>query len=80
MCTHNQRLRKSKKYNIIFHLKINIFTAVKYCCIFHGRVCVMSMHFSGFTRLCSLHWIILLIYVLTDQVTAYCLKLTYRDS
>ena len=23
------------------HLKINIFTAVKYCCILHGRVCVM---------------------------------------
>ena len=22
-------------------MKINIFTAVKYCCILHGRVCVM---------------------------------------
>ena len=25
-----------------FHLKIIIFTAVKYCCILHGRVCVMG--------------------------------------
>ena len=23
------------------HLKMNIFTAVKYCCILHGRVCEM---------------------------------------
>ena len=23
------------------HLKINIFTAVKYCCIFNGRVCII---------------------------------------
>ena len=30
--------------NIIFHLKINIFTAVKYCCLLHGLVCVMP-HF-----------------------------------
>ena len=28
-----------------FHLKMSIFTAVKYCCILHGRVCVMSMQF-----------------------------------
>ena len=42
MCTHNQcfTAKKTKK-NIIFHLKIVIFTAVKYCCILHGRVCVM---------------------------------------
>ena len=33
---------KKKKNIIIFHPKINIFTAVKYCCILHGRVCVMS--------------------------------------
>ena len=26
-----------------FHLKMNIFTAVKYCCILHGRVCVMHI-------------------------------------
>ena len=25
-----------------FHLKMNSFTAVKYCCILHGRVCVMK--------------------------------------
>ena len=29
-------------------MKINIFTAVKYCCILHGRVCVMCV--------CSSHW------------------------
>ena len=23
------------------HLKINIITPVKYCCILHGRVCIM---------------------------------------
>ena len=34
-------LNKNKKHIIIFHLKVNIFIAVKYCCIFHGRVCVM---------------------------------------
>ena len=31
-------LSKTKKK---YHLKINIFTAVKYCFILHGRVCVM---------------------------------------
>ena len=30
-----------EKYQI-FHLKIIDFTAVKYCSILHGRVCVMS--------------------------------------
>ena len=34
-------LSKNKKNIIIFHVKINIFTTVKYCCILHGRVCVM---------------------------------------
>ena len=34
-------LNKNKKNIRIFHLKINIFTAVKYFCILHGRVCVM---------------------------------------
>ena len=42
MCTHNQCFRaKTEKNIIIFHLKINIFTAVKYCCILHGHVFVM---------------------------------------
>ena len=41
MCTHNQCFRAKKKKNIIFHLKINIFTVVKYSCILHGRVCVV---------------------------------------
>ena len=35
-------LSKNKKNIIIFHLKINIFTAVKYCCILHGHVCIMA--------------------------------------
>ena len=26
---------------MIFHMTINIFTAVKYCCILHRRGCVM---------------------------------------
>ena len=44
MCTHNQCFeQKNMKNNIFFHLKINIFTAVKYCCILHGRVCVMIL-------------------------------------
>ena len=34
-------LSKNEKNIIIFYLKINIFTAVKYCCLLHGRVCVM---------------------------------------
>ena len=41
MCTHNQCFRAKKKIIIIFNLKINIFTAVKYCYKLHGRVCVM---------------------------------------
>ena len=41
MCTHNQCFRAKKKNIIFFHLKINIFTAMKYCCILHGRVFVM---------------------------------------
>ena len=42
MCTQNQCFKAKNKNVIIFHLKINIFTAVKYCCILHGRVCVMN--------------------------------------
>ena len=34
-------LSKNKKKIIIFHLKIIIFIAMKYCCILHGRVIVM---------------------------------------
>ena len=32
---------KNKKSIKMFNLKINIFTVVQYCCILHGRVCVM---------------------------------------
>ena len=35
------RAKIRKKYKKI-HLKMNIFTAVKYCCILHGRVFVMQ--------------------------------------
>ena len=49
---YQQSMFYSKKKNIkIFHRKINIFTAVKYCCILHGRVCVMLMN----AFVCSLH-------------------------
>ena len=34
-------LSKNKKNIKNFHLKMNIFTAVKYCCILHGHVFVM---------------------------------------
>ena len=40
MCIHNPCFEKNKKNIRIFHLKINIFTAMKYCCILHGRVIV----------------------------------------
>ena len=36
-------LRKNKKNITIFHLKIIILKAVKYCCILHRRVIVMSI-------------------------------------
>ena len=35
-------LSKNKTNIKNFHLKMNIFTAVKHCCILHGRVCVMT--------------------------------------
>ena len=40
----DHQLSKNKKYIKKFHLKMNLFTAVKYCCILHGRVCVMLSH------------------------------------
>ena len=43
MCTTINVLEQKKKYIVIFHPKINIFTAVKYFCILHGRVCVMLL-------------------------------------
>ena len=36
-------LSKIRKNFKTFHLKMNIFTAMKYCCILHGRVCVMCL-------------------------------------
>ena len=39
-------LSKNTKNVISFHLKINIFTAVKYCCILHGRVFVKILPVS----------------------------------
>ena len=43
MCTYNQSFeQKEEKHIKKNHLKMNIFTAVKYYCIFHGRVFVMS--------------------------------------
>ena len=43
MCTHNQCFERMRKNIMLFHLKIDIFAAVKYCCILHGRVCVMIL-------------------------------------
>ena len=64
MGTHNQYYEpKYEKYKNN-HLKINIFTAVKYCCILHGRVCVMETQLeeTGFnftlTCLCNILWFI----------------------
>ena len=42
MCIHNQCFEQKGENIIIFHLKIEIFTAVKYCCILHGCVCIMN--------------------------------------
>ena len=43
------KLQIVKKKNNIknFHQKINSFTGVKYCCIFNGRVCVMSSQYQN---------------------------------
>ena len=38
MCTHKLCLSNIVKDIKNFHLKTNIFAAVKYCCILHGRV------------------------------------------
>ena len=40
---HNQCFEQKRENIIIFHLKIESFTAGKYCCILHGRVCVMGL-------------------------------------
>ena len=40
-CTHNLCFEQKKENYHIFHLKIIVFTAVKYCSILHRRVFVM---------------------------------------
>ena len=50
-CTHDLCFEQKNKNIKNFHLKINIFTAVKYCCILHGRVCVMCLYKNYFPRL-----------------------------
>ena len=48
MYTHSMfRAKIQKKILYFFHPKINIFTAVKYCCILQGHVFVMNKIFSG---------------------------------
>ena len=42
-------LSKNKKNIKKYILKINIFTAVKYCCILHGRVCVRNAKLEAAT-------------------------------
>ena len=47
MCPHNQCFEQKIRKNItIFHLKIIIFIAVKYCSILHGHVCVLTVCYS----------------------------------
>ena len=49
--THNQCFEKKIRKNIKnYHLKMNIFTAVKYYCILHGRVCVMLLDILRYSR------------------------------
>ena len=43
-CTHNLCFGQNKKNIRNFHLKIIIFTAVKYFSILHGHVCVMILY------------------------------------
>ena len=79
MCTHNQcfRAKKTQKKYIIFHLKMNIFTAVKYCCILHGRVCVMSLDivlFKGVTN--QLHTEVYVSYSSQEPVVQSIVSLT----
>ena len=51
LCTHNQCLSKTKKNIKKIHLKMNIFTAVKYCCILHGRVCIIAQLFKHYNAI-----------------------------
>ena len=52
MCTHDQCFRAKRFFFFfIFHLKINIFTVVKYCCILHGRVCIMIAYLIRFREI-----------------------------
>ena len=43
-------LDKNKKNIKLFHLKIILFTAVKTCCILHGRVFVMGFYAAKFLQ------------------------------
>ena len=50
-------LNKNKKSITIFHLKIMIFTAVKYCSLLPRRVFVMSrIYYLSFTFLAKVNW------------------------
>ena len=49
-CTHNQCMSKNKKNIKKIHLKMNIYTAVKYCCILHGHVCNVFLEFLGMAQ------------------------------
>ena len=56
------KIRKIKKNN----LKISSFTAVKYCCILHGRVCVMIGFYEDLTKIIIYHKIHTLFFLLTS--------------
>ena len=52
-------LSKNKKNIIIFHLKIIIFSAMKYRCILHGHVCVMIYHLVSLMKGHRKFWLVL---------------------
>ena len=74
-------LSKNKKNVSFFHLKITIFTAVKYCSILHGHVCVMYLKtkthvsFAVTAKLISVFvfatWVVQYIYSLNPKFQAY---------
>ena len=66
MCTHNQCFEQKSEKILEFHLKINIFTAVKYCCILHRLVVVMN-------TICNIFCIIVsLMHMFQTRLVWYC--------
>ena len=53
-CTHDLCFEQNRKNITLFHLKIIIFTAVKYYSILYGRVFVMGLE-EDFRRICTIY-------------------------